>query len=553
VLLNIAFSLVIPERSTLTISGDSFQCLLLIVVLLSFLYNTKIHEGRTRLFWGFLSLGVGTWLVTQLLWTYFEVFLRQPVPNPFSGDIVLFLHLVPMMGALAIQPHREQEDQAARMAGLDFLLLVVWWFYLYLFVVIPWQYIVPNEAAYGHSFDALYFLEHLVLVVAAAKLWDSSTGAWRRIFGNLLGASILYAFASIEAGIAIDSNLYYTGSLYDVPLLASMAWFARTGFVASKLKAQTEPTKDAPIRNVSWISSSAMLTLLSLPALAGWSSLWSEAPLPIRTFRLLLTLMTMMVMGVLVWIKQYRLDKELARVNQGLREDSLTDLLTGAKNRRFLSTTIEADVRFTVRSYFPESSGTKRNCDLIFYLIDSDCFKDVNDDYGHDAGDKVLVETARRISSAIRHSDVLIRWGGDEFLVVSRYSDRGEAEKLAARILSNIGSEPFEVKRGAQVYRTCSIGWAVFPWFTADPGFVSYREVLRLADCALYDAKKAGRNQAVGMLPSCDHPPASTAFHTGREGRLTEQLVAESVTSEGPRTPQGPDDHPSQTSHYLGA
>jgi diguanylate cyclase (GGDEF)-like protein len=354
--------------------------------------------------------------------------------------------------------------------------------------------------------------------------------------------------------LAIDSNRYYTGSFYDVPLLASMAWFARTGMVALRLKPQSEPAKDPEEWRSAWISSSAMLALLSLPALAGWSSLWSIAPSPVRGFRLLLTLLTMLFVGVLVWIKQHRLDKEISRVNQGLREDSLTDILTGAKNRRFLSTTIEADVRYAVRSYFPDAAGNKRNRDLLFYLVDSDSFKDVNDRYGHDVGDQVLVETARRISSAIRHSDVLIRWGGDEFLVVSRYSDREDAATLASRILTNVGSEPFELKGGICLYRTCSIGWAAFPWFTGDPGSVSYREVLRLADCALYDAKKGGRNQAVGMLPAREAPLASAIVFTGKENRLTEQLVARSITSPGPKVENRASlDIPVSTSQYQGA
>jgi diguanylate cyclase (GGDEF)-like protein len=75
----------------------------------------------------------------------------------------------------------------------------------------------------------------------------------------------------------------------------------------------------------------------------------------------------------------------------------------------------------------------QRTRDLFFYLIDADNFKEVNDRYGHDVGERVLVEMARRISSAIRHSDVLVRWGGEEFLILSRYTDRREAKTLSAR------------------------------------------------------------------------------------------------------------------------
>jgi len=141
--------------------------------------------------------------------------------------------------------------------------------------------------------------------------------------------------------------------------------------------------------------------------------------------------------------------------------------------------------------------------DLVFYLIDADNFKEINDNYGHDVGDMVLVEMARRLSSSIRHSDVLVRWGGEEFLIVSRYTDRREAELLARRVLSAVADAPFSLgSSGKAIHRTCSMGWAAFPWFVNDPKAVSYDEVLTLADRALNRAKQAGRNRAIAMLPA---------------------------------------------------
>lgn len=109
--------------------------------------------------------------------------------------------------------------------------------------------------------------------------------------------------------------------------------------------------------------------------------------------------------------------------------------------------------------------------DLLFYFVDADHFKEVNDRFGHDVGDQVLVEITRRISTAIRHSDALIRWGGEEFLVVSRYTNRDEAAALAQRVLDAVGSEPFLLhSAGSSIRRTCSVGWAAFPWHPSQPG-----------------------------------------------------------------------------------
>jgi len=190
-----------------------------------------------------------------------------------------------------------------------------------------------------------------------------------------------------------------------------------------------------------------------------------------------------------------------------LEEASLTDPLTGLRNRRYFSATIDADVGQTLRAHTDSRDPHTR--DLVFYLIDADNFKEVNDRYGHDVGDKVLVEMARRLSSSIRHSDVLVSWGGEEFLIVSRYTDRGEAELLAQRVLAAVAEAPFTVSPGETMYRTCSMGWAAFPWFPENPKAVSYEEVLTLADRGLNRAKQAGKNRAVGMMPASGDTPSA--------------------------------------------
>lgn len=215
----------------------------------------------------------------------------------------------------------------------------------------------------------------------------------------------------------------------------------------------------------------------------------------------------------------------LAKVNKELEEMSLTDPLTAARNRRFFQATITSDVSQAVRAYAsPDPTRTRRNRDIVFYLIDADHFKEINDRFGHDAGDQMLIDLTRRISSAIRYSDVLVRWGGEEFLVVSRFCERKEAATLAARVLSAVSAEPFKIKNASvSLHRTCSIGWAAFPWNVASPADVNYEEVLSLADRALYKAKNSGRNQAIGALPPESGAEPHTAVpHSDPEARISE-------------------------------
>jgi diguanylate cyclase (GGDEF)-like protein len=219
----------------------------------------------------------------------------------------------------------------------------------------------------------------------------------------------------------------------------------------------------------------------------------------------------------------------LAQANKELEEMSLTDPLTSARNRRFFQATIASDVSQAVRAYtMPDPTRTRRNRDIVFYLIDADHFKEINDRFGHDAGDQMLIELTTRISSAIRYSDVLVRWGGEEFLVVSRFCERKEAATLAARVLSAVASEPFKIKNShTSLHRTVSIGWAAFPWNVASPVDVSYEEVLSLADRALYRAKNSGRNQAIGALPPESAVEPHSAVPQGdSEARISELAAA---------------------------
>jgi diguanylate cyclase (GGDEF)-like protein len=193
---------------------------------------------------------------------------------------------------------------------------------------------------------------------------------------------------------------------------------------------------------------------------------------------------------------------ELAAANRELREASFTDALTGARNRRFFSTVIEDDVNRTLRVHSTPPANRPRNCDLIFYIVDIDHFKGVNDEYGHDRGDGVLAEVAQRLTHVVRDSDRLIRWGGEEFLLISRDAARDRGDVLAGRVMTAFGSEPFDLGGGQSVRLTCSVGWAPFPWYTDSTRTFAFTEVLKLADRAMYLAKQSGRNRSVGVLPA---------------------------------------------------
>ncbi len=132
-------------------------------------------------------------------------------------------------------------------------------------------------------------------------------------------------------------------------------------------------------------------------------------------------------------------------------------------------------------------------------MLDIDFFKAVNDQYGHAAGDAVLVEMARRLRSVIRETDFLIRWGGEEFLLVARATHAGEGAVLAERLRGVVAEQAFDIGDGTSLAITCSIGFASFPFYAGAPRLARWSEVTRLADQALYVAKEGGRNRWAGV------------------------------------------------------
>jgi len=536
---HIVVSVVVPRGFFLTAFGDILQNCVLFAAAIAFLANVRTDSAKPRLFWALMGLGLAFWLVSQVMWTFFEVALRHEAPNPFVGDVILFLHVVPMMAAVAVQPHLQQDGRGSRAGSLDFALLMTWWLFLYLFVVIPWQYVHLSESAYGSSFDLLYFSEELVLAAGLLLVRRTSRGAWRSIYLQLFGATVLYCGASLIASEAIDMHVYYTGSLYDVPLLASMAWFVRIGFLGRQ--AQLEDTvDDPPARGLGiWKARVAMASVFVTPLMLAWAQFAENAPHRVRTYRLFLTVGVMLVMGVLVFLKQHLLDQELLnllrlsrqnldemcrlkdelenkeqslrwhslelqRKNLELQEISFTDVLTGVWNRRYMDEILTAEAGQVMRNYERARGSDIRKLDhrdLVFIMVDVDFFKQVNDVHGHPAGDRLLQLVAQRLSTVVRKSDVLVRWGGEEFLIMSRSTDPSGTPAFCSRVLEVVAAEPFDLGHGIVVHKTCSVGWAAFPWCRGVYEAICAEESIALADTALYRAKARGRNQGIGIVP----------------------------------------------------
>ena len=336
-----AASLLVHPGPGLTLFGNVTQCLLPLFVNAGLLLNAGSPHWRRNAFWMLLALGCSLWMIGQLQWTYFEVYLHKPVPIPFLGDVVFFLHTIPMIAALALRPHARQADRSLRFGYLDFTLLLLWWIYLYLFIVIPWQYVAPDAALYGHNYNMLYIVENMVFVAGLGILSLWTTGGWRTTYANLFGAACVYTMSSLVINVAIGQRTYYTGSFYDVPLVASFLWFGTSGLLAYRLCPAAEPEHHRPeeeIRAIAtrrgtqglWPARLAMAAVVSLPALALWCLLASTEPAAVRRFRIVITLVAVVPLTLLFFLRQQLVNADRVRLLRASQEsmDNLKRLQT---------------------------------------------------------------------------------------------------------------------------------------------------------------------------------------------------------------------------------
>lgn len=206
-----------------------------------------------------------------------------------------------------------------------------------------------------------------------------------------------------------------------------------------------------------------------------------------------------------VWLEEQvqqrtgELSRALERLrvtNLALAEESQTDALTALHNRRYLLAQLPAVL-----------SGDAR---VGVLQIDIDHFKQVNDHYGHAAGDSVLRELGDQLAALRRDSDVTVRWGGEEFLLLLQDVDAAGVMVIGERLRRDIAKRAFKDGRGGVIQLTCSIGFSMHPLSDA-VSKATFDATLELADLALYRAKSLGRNQCVGLL--ADMPLLPEVLH----------------------------------------
>lgn len=212
---------------------------------------------------------------------------------------------------------------------------------------------------------------------------------------------------------------------------------------------------------------------------------------------------------------------ELENAYIALERASLMDPLTGLYNRQYLNNQLPQEINRAQQAYLLNKEGELKNSpsDMLCFLLDIDNFKSINDTHGHLAGDRILTDLAQVLRSVFRPSDMLIRWGGEEFLAVCRNTNRLEAVALAERLRQGIHDNDFMISQSHSLHITCSIGFCVLPLYPTAPARLDWNGYFALLDECLYAAKRSGKDCWIGLTgekaepaPGSDRPYLEAKF-----------------------------------------
>ncbi|MGC1484476.1 MAG: HAMP domain-containing sensor histidine kinase [Candidatus Acidiferrum sp.] len=386
-------SLLLPRGNhALTTFGDLSQCIVPLLANAGLLLNAGTPRWRRNLFWMLIAMGCTLWMIGQFEWTYYELYLHRPLPDNDPGDIVFFLRGIPMMAALTLRPHLKRGELRLRFGYLDFALLLGWWLFLYVFIVLPWMYAVPSLAQYNYNYILLHNTENFVIVIGFGYLCLRSSGAWRVVYANLFGASTMYTLSSLTINVALEFNRYYTGSLYDLPLVSSFLWFALAGVIAYRkrdaLDAPSVNGFDADTDNSRGESvvpaRLAMAAVISLPFFAIYVLRFGHEDPAIRDFRLMTVLIASIPLALLVFLRTYLADADRTRL--------LSQSERSIENLQRLQAQIVQSEKLVSLGQLAAGAAHEINNPLTAILGFSDLLAD----------DAALPEKARSIASKIR-------------------------------------------------------------------------------------------------------------------------------------------------------
>ncbi len=432
--------------------------------------------GRWRLSWVCLGAGLAAWSIGEWIWSYYEVIAGSEVPFPSLADAGFLLFPVFCLAGLFLRPSAAFVGRARLRVLLDGTMVVASLFILSWATALGAVYHAGAQDTFSFVVSLAYPASDLVLITVAVLVASRA----RLDAGLLLLVGGLTSMAVADSAFAylVAAGTYGTGAFTDV------AWVA--AFLAIGVSALYPTAEHAS--SGERVDGSPVIVLPYLLLIAGIVAMFiaivHNVGTPV-TFGVETTaILALLLRQLIVVLDNRRLTLDVMAQKAELTHRAFHDPLTGLANRALFYDRLAHALDLHRRDLRPVS--------VVF--VDLDDFKSVNDAFGHDAGDLVLTEVARRLLDVVRTGDTVARLGGDEFAVL--VEDDGHPTGVAERILEAL-SAPVRIGDRLAPARA-SIGTT-----TLDPGRDScdIQELLRQADVAMYAAKRAGKGMSISYMP----------------------------------------------------
>jgi len=308
-----------------TMFGDGLSCLLIILALLAVRENFRLASGLLPLFWKLFAAGLVSMLLSQGYWFYFDSSRRFGAPSPVLGGSLFLLAHVFFLSALALRPHSASAGRDLRARSLDFALLALWWFALYGYFSLPWQFVLFDYPKYDSAYFLLALILHFVIIVSSAVMWLSSLGTWRRLYGYMSISFSFIASGELLLSVAINRGIYKPGGFFDTQFLLSLLGLNFIAGLGSSLQPYEDARPGRELQQIRWTARIAMVAILSLPLIALLGRFEKNVPAGVAAFRLRLVFGAMFILGGLVYWKLNLLTRELIQFVR-LTQESIENL-----------------------------------------------------------------------------------------------------------------------------------------------------------------------------------------------------------------------------------